>query len=116
MPSARAASSALPRSREAIAVTSLHAPFCIPGMTFFTPILAVLRIPQRTLLDIGRHHSRKVAAGKIVRSRPALLLPGKSARHELSRNRGRNSQTTNMSRMALVSLQVLFQNLDGLGG
>src|ERR1700684_367772 len=59
MPRVRAASSALRRSREAIAVTSLHAPFCIPGMTFVTAILAVLRIPQRTLLDISRHHSRK---------------------------------------------------------
>jgi hypothetical protein len=35
----------------------------MPGMTFATPILAVLRIPQRTLLDpwfdIAKHHSRK---------------------------------------------------------
>src|SRR5215467_7029226 len=63
MPSVRAASSALPRSREAIAVTSLHTPFCMPGMTFVTAIFAVLRIPQRTL-DIARHHSRKVLGGK----------------------------------------------------
>src|SRR5215470_20316662 len=71
MPSVRAASSALPRSREAIAVTSLHTPFCMPGMTFVTAIFAVLRIPQRTL-DIARHHSRKGLGGKTraARSRP----------------------------------------------
>src|SRR5215813_8795223 len=64
MPSVRAASSALRRSREAIAVTSLHTPFCMPGMTFVTAIFAVLRIPQRTL-DIATHHSRggKTCAG-----------------------------------------------------
>src|SRR5215475_12445664 len=64
MPSVRAASSALPRSREAIAVTSLHTPFCMPGMTFVTAIFAVLRIPQRTL-DINRHHSRKFLVEKL---------------------------------------------------
>ena len=63
MPSVRAAFSALPRSREAIAVTSLHTPFCMAGMTFVTAIFAVLRIPQRTL-DIARHHSRKGRGGK----------------------------------------------------
>jgi hypothetical protein len=63
MPSVRAASSALRRSREAIAVTSLHTPFCMPGMTFVTAIFAVLRIPQRTL-DIATHHSRKDPGGK----------------------------------------------------
>jgi len=50
-------------SREAIAVTSLHTPFCMPGMTFVTAIFAVLRIPQRTL-DKVRHHSRKDLGGK----------------------------------------------------
>ena len=73
MPSVRAASSALLRSREAIAVTSLHTPFCMPGMTFVTAIFAVLRIPQRTL-DIARHHSRKGAlAEKRARARSRLL-------------------------------------------
>src|SRR5215469_13004318 len=63
MPRIWAAFSALPRSREAIAVTSLHAPFCMPGMTFVTAIFAVLRTPQRTL-DIARYHSRKGLGGK----------------------------------------------------
>src|SRR5215813_11195295 len=75
MPSVRAASSALPRSREAIAVTSLHTPFCMPGMTFVTAIFAVLRIPQRTL-DIARHHSRKDRSGKtcaVQKSYPSSL-------------------------------------------
>jgi hypothetical protein len=39
-------------------------PFCIPGMTFFTPILAVLRIPQQTFLAISRHHSGKSLCAK----------------------------------------------------
>jgi hypothetical protein len=51
------------RNREAIAVTSLHTPFCMPGMTFVTAIFAVLRIPQRTL-DIARHHNRKDRDGE----------------------------------------------------
>ena len=71
MPSVRAASSALPRSREAIAVTSLHTPFSMPGMIFVTAIFAVLRIPQRTL-DIARHHSRKGRGGKTCATRSRL--------------------------------------------
>ena len=74
MPSVRAASSALCRSREAIAVTSLHTPFCMPGMTFVRAIFAVLRIPQRTL-DIARHHSRKGVAEKGARFRSRLYGP-----------------------------------------
>src|ERR1700733_7165684 len=53
MPRARATSSALWRSREAIAVTSLQSPFCMAGTTFLTPIPAVLRTPQRTLFGIS---------------------------------------------------------------
>src|ERR1700723_1639515 len=48
MPSASAAFCALARSREAIAVTKVRSPFCIPGITFLRPILAVLSTPQRT--------------------------------------------------------------------
>src|SRR5271163_4175882 len=55
MPRARAVSSALPWSREAIATTSTHSPFCMAGITFLTPIPAVLRTPQRTLLGIPGH-------------------------------------------------------------
>src|ERR1700676_2684501 len=47
-----ATSSALRRSREAIAVTSIQSLFCIAGITFLTAIPAVLRIPQRTFLPI----------------------------------------------------------------
>ncbi len=36
------------RSREAMAVTSEYWPSCMPGITFFTPIAAVLKTPQRT--------------------------------------------------------------------
>src|SRR5882757_1082364 len=53
MPSARAASSALWRSREAIALNSTHSPFCMAGNTFFMPIPAVLSTPQRTLFGIS---------------------------------------------------------------
>src|ERR1700722_9487968 len=49
---ALATSSALRRSREAIAVTSIQSLFCIAGITFLTAIPAVLRIPQRTFLPI----------------------------------------------------------------
>src|SRR5581483_3189521 len=48
MPSRRAASCALSRLREAIALTSQYVPCCIAGMTFATPMLAVLKMPQRT--------------------------------------------------------------------
>src|SRR5579863_164676 len=61
MPRVWAACSAEARSREAIATTSLHSPFCIAGTTLFTAIEAVLRIPHRTLLDIGKHHSCKAS-------------------------------------------------------
>src|SRR3989442_13758443 len=39
---------ALSISLEAIATTSVQSPCCIAGITLVTPILAVLRIPQRT--------------------------------------------------------------------
>src|SRR5271156_924735 len=52
MPRALAASSALRRSREAIAVTSIQSLFCIAGIAFLIAIPAVLRIPQRTFLPI----------------------------------------------------------------
>src|SRR5579859_8031842 len=52
MPRPLAASSALRRSREAIAITSTQSLLCIPGIAFLVAIPAVLRIPQRTLLSI----------------------------------------------------------------
>src|SRR5690606_19196984 len=48
IPSSAAASRALARSRDAIAVTSQYLPRCIPGRTFNRAILAVLSVPQRT--------------------------------------------------------------------
>jgi len=76
-------------SREAIAVTSLHTPFCMPGMTFVTAIFAVLRIPQRTL-DKVRHHSRKDLGGKTCAghksaSGTAGPYPGSWQRHTCAR-------------------------------
>src|SRR5580700_4260904 len=53
MPSSCAISSARRRSLEAIAITSLQSPFCIAGITFLTAILAVPKIPQRTLFGGG---------------------------------------------------------------
>ena len=50
MPSAAAAAWALPMSREAIAATSHHSLFCIPGTTFSRAIFAAPRTPHRTLL------------------------------------------------------------------
>src|SRR5579885_2252384 len=49
MPNRRAASRALPRLREAIATTSQYSPRCMAGITFASPMLAVLKMPQRTL-------------------------------------------------------------------
>src|SRR5437899_629662 len=48
MPSRVAAACALARSREAMAVMAQYSPRCIAGTTFSVPMLAVLRIPQRT--------------------------------------------------------------------
>src|SRR6476659_1118405 len=50
MPSCLAVACALARSRDAIAVTAQSAPRCMAGSTFATPILAVLRPPQRILV------------------------------------------------------------------
>src|SRR5215212_6504907 len=52
MPSCLAVAWALARSRDAIAVISQSAPRCMAGSTFATPILAVLRTPQRILVMI----------------------------------------------------------------
>jgi len=67
IPRERAASSALPRSREAIAVTSHNSPFCIPGITFFKPILAAPRTPHRTLFAMPD----MIAANRLFRVAPA---------------------------------------------
>ena len=48
MPSERAASAALPASREAMATISASVPRCMAGITFFTAIAATPRMPQRT--------------------------------------------------------------------
>src|SRR5579871_5701792 len=50
MRSLRAMSSAFFPSREAIAAISLCAPSCMPGITLFTPIFAVLSTPHFTFL------------------------------------------------------------------
>src|ERR1017187_8325341 len=52
IPSAAAASRAFARSRDAIASTDIKFPRCIPGITFFIPMAAVLRTPQRIFLDM----------------------------------------------------------------
>src|SRR6185437_14869444 len=52
MPRLAAASWARDRSRDAIAVTSDLVPFCVPGTTFFTAMLAAPSTPQRILASI----------------------------------------------------------------
>src|SRR6185312_14228197 len=52
MPRLEAASRARDRSRDAIAVTCDLVPFCMPGTTFFTAMLAAPSTPQRILADI----------------------------------------------------------------
>jgi tetratricopeptide (TPR) repeat protein/peroxiredoxin len=49
---------------KAIAITSLHFSCCIPGMTFLTPMAAVVKASQRTLLAVARHHSREFEPDK----------------------------------------------------
>jgi hypothetical protein len=44
---------ALSRSREAMALTVVNCPRCIAEMTCSSPILAVLRMPQRSLVCMG---------------------------------------------------------------
>src|SRR5207248_6445251 len=44
--------SALLLSREAIAATSLHSPFCIAGIAFVRAKCAVLRTPQQTFFGM----------------------------------------------------------------
>src|SRR5258708_5704307 len=86
MPSARAASSALWRSREAIAVAALPSPFCIAGMTFLTAIVAAPRTPQRTLLDIADYHSRKFATKPMTKkqgSGSSLVVPKRNLFDEM---------------------------------
>src|ERR1700761_4674380 len=70
MPRARAAFSAVWRSREAIALNSTQSPFCMAGNTFFMPIPAVLSTPQRTFFGISGNHTRKLFSS---------VLPGFSA-------------------------------------
>src|SRR5260370_5229446 len=50
MPNRAAAWRAFSGSLEAMATTSDHSPRCMAGITLAVPILAVLRIPQRTFL------------------------------------------------------------------
>ena len=49
-----AASVALERSREAMAVIAHHGLRCIAGITFCSAMFAVLKIPQRTISVIIR--------------------------------------------------------------
>src|SRR6266567_7710118 len=53
MPTSLAASCALGRSREAIAVTVVYWPNCMAGMTFLRPMAAVLSTPQRNFFDMA---------------------------------------------------------------
>src|SRR5258708_2338282 len=63
MPSLCAASSALLRSREAIAAMSLHSPFCIPGITF---LMAMLAAPITPSLLRPLTESERLCAGTVA--------------------------------------------------
>src|SRR4051794_16502535 len=67
MSSARAAASAAPGPRDAIASTSAFAARRMPGMTLATPMLAVETMPQRTVLI------RSLPAG-LTRASPSTSL------------------------------------------
>src|SRR5258708_1176684 len=80
MPSLRAAASARLRSREAMAVISLHSPFCMAGATLSTPIFAVLRIPQRTFFGMeiiySREQNKRGGFSVVPRVRQVALIMG----------------------------------------
>src|SRR6266567_737746 len=59
MPSAAAASRDFARSREAMASIDINFPCCMPGITFLTPIAAVLRTPQRIFFGIVANHKAR---------------------------------------------------------
>src|ERR1039458_7761630 len=75
MPSLLAACRALSRSREAMALTVVSCPRCIAGMTCSRPILAVLRMPQRSLvcMAIMINELRRNRAQRRRRASPRLL-------------------------------------------
>src|ERR1017187_10931002 len=75
MPSLLAACRALSRSREAMALTIVSCPRCIAGMTCSRPILAVLRMPQRSLvcMAIMIDELRRNRAQLWCRALPRLL-------------------------------------------
>src|SRR5580704_7063550 len=52
IPSALAVCFAFANWRDAMATISVYLPCCMAGITFFTPIAAVLRTPQRILLGM----------------------------------------------------------------
>src|SRR4026209_130900 len=52
MPRYCATSRPFSAEREAMATTSVCSPFCIAGMTFFTPIRAVLNTPKRIFFPL----------------------------------------------------------------
>src|SRR6266481_3855931 len=52
MPRQCATSRPFSGEREAMATTSVCSPFCIAGMTFFTPIRAVLNTPKRNFFPL----------------------------------------------------------------
>src|SRR5258708_4994686 len=60
MPSSFAATAARCGSREAIPAISLHAPFCIPGMTFRVAMDATPSTPHLTFFAITMHSTRNV--------------------------------------------------------
>src|SRR5438094_2548867 len=62
MPNRAAAWRAFSGSLEAIATTSDHSPRCMAGITLAVPILAVLRIPQRTFLRMLNSLSQLASA------------------------------------------------------
>src|ERR1017187_3878273 len=57
IPSSAAAFCACSRLRDAMASIDERWPCCMPGITFFKPIAAVLRTPQRIFLDMVANHN-----------------------------------------------------------
>src|ERR1035441_10942577 len=82
MPRAVADCLAFAKPRDAMATTLVYWPCCMAGMTFL-PMLAVLRTPQRSLLDMSIDPPFASCKGFVIvsafpwRGWPPPTLPGK---------------------------------------
>src|SRR3954453_15161151 len=107
MPSAAAAACARSIEREAIAVTTEDGERMMPGVTFFMPISAVERMPQRTLPP------RMSAMSVLLRSTLHQLWPG---RRSLGNHRGAAIEVAAGRAATLSCKAAAATRFGGVGG